>query len=163
MEHRLHLTPEGIPLQLASQNGFVQIAQLGHDERLLDQPPGVGVLEVAAPNGVDGFSNDFVMGIRKVSDQLNIDKLETPPLDGLAQIFNPDYVNVGNRQHPTAIIAFRVIEDVELSRMESTNARLVCQATQCSVNQQLPLMNKGPWQRQLAAFVPAGLYGSAQP
>lgn len=132
----------------------MQITQLGHDERLLDQPPGVGVLEVAAPNGVDGFSNDFVVGIREISDQLNIDKLETPPLNGLAQVFNPDYVNVGNRQDPTAIIAFRVVEDMKLSRMKSTNACLVCQASQGSVNQQLPLMDKGPRQGELPGFVP---------
>lgn len=142
-------------MQSASQHGFVQIPQLGHDERLLDQPPRVGVLKVAAPNSIDGFLNDFTMGIRQVPNQLNIDELETPVLDGFAQIFDPDYVNVGNRQHPTAIIAFRIIEDVELSRMESPNARLVCQATQGSVNQQLPLMNEGSWQGSLAGLVPA--------
>lgn len=133
----------------------MQITQLGHDERLLDQTPWVGRLEIAAPNGLDGFSYDFFMGIRKVSDQLNIDELEIPPINGLAQVFNPDYVNVGNRQHPPAIIAFRVIEDVKLPRMKSPNACLVCQTTQGSIDQLLPLVNKGSGQRQLAIFVPA--------
>ena len=54
------------------------------------------------------------------------------------------HFDVGDGQHPTAIIALRIVENVQLPRMQPADVGLFPQRTVDSVGENLALVQEGP-------------------
>ena len=67
------------------------------------------------------------------------------------------HFDVGDGQHPTAIIALRVVENVQLPRMQSAHVGLVAQRPVDGVGERLALVQEGPGKGPTRAGRPAYL------
>ena len=127
--------------------GLVDGAQVGHGERLAEQPPRVGCRRVLGAQPVDGQGEDRGVVVGQPQPCSGRGEAGEPGVAQRVQLGVGEHVEVGHGQHPAAVVAVGVVEHVQLLGVASGHPGLDRQGPPDGVGEGLARVQERAGQR----------------
>ena len=146
-------------------DSVVDKSEVAQCERVSQQPVGIGLLFVARPHVFLGAFDDIGVVPGQLAGSVHRDESNVlrGPVAQRFQLFGADHRDVGHGQHPVALIAVWVVEDVQLCRPDVPHSELLVQRTFDGYGQRLAVTQEGARQCPLAGVSALHLHHQESP